>query len=346
MAWAKETAVKRKKTALALTLSIPLLLEGAVATAATAAESTYPSGSPPAEAGPEAPTSPGLPGPSQTAAGPSAPKGSLPVTGGDVAALAVVGTGAVVIGFALNSATGRRRYGELVPSAVHAASGRPPREPDLRMSREVPTSREKVEGPTVSTYEHQFRIAPEALERTDLLDGLEGPIRDRLAAVLQSAATSYRATLDELEATRSGGAEPAAGDRTDRFAELGEHVAWVLRASHDAAEEERRRAREEIEATRAETVAELAKRRDEVDELERRAAERLRLADEEATTKVAAAREQAEQHASTVRAEAEVQLSSLLHLQESLRVQLVEASQELRRSLDSLGGPTEPPTVA
>jgi hypothetical protein len=193
--------------------------------------------------------------------------------------------------------------------------------------------------------EPQFRIAPEALERDDLLEGVEGPVRERLSAVLHSAAVSYRAVLDELEASQvptvAGRAE-----RADGFAELGEHVAWVLRAANDAAEEERRRAREEVEAVRAEATAELARRRDEVDELERRAAERLRLADDEAAATVAAARVEAEEQSASVRADAEARLSSLLTLQESLRVQLVEASQELRRSLESLGPAASAPPVA
>ncbi len=49
----------------------------------------------------------------------------------------------------------------------------------------------------MSMNEPQFRIAPEALERDDLLEGVEGPVQDRLSAVLHSAATSYRAVLDE-----------------------------------------------------------------------------------------------------------------------------------------------------
>ncbi len=120
----------------------------------------------------------------------------------------------------------------------------------------------------------------------------------------------------------------------------------MLRAAHDAAEEERRRARVEVEAVRAEATAELGRRRDEVDELERRAAERLRLADDEAAATVAAARVEAEEQSASVRAGAEARLSSLLQLQESLRVQLVEASQELRRSLESLGSAGSAPAVA
>jgi hypothetical protein len=283
------------------------------------------------------------------------------VTGGDLVGLAAIGAGALTIGYGLNSAAGRRRYGVLVPIAAGSAStqlryrqdemldehpgGRTA--PDRGRDHDNPAPHEPPEdreGPTVSMYEHQFRIAPEALEREDLLEGIDGPTRERLAAVLHSAATSYRATLDDLEAARQGVA-PAApgGEGDDRFADLGEHIAWVLRASHDAAEEERRRAREEVEATRAEALADLVRRRDEVDELERRAAESLRLADEQAAATLAAAREEAEQHASTVRSDAETKLSSLLTLQESLRVQLVEASQELRRSLDSLGGPADAP---
>jgi hypothetical protein len=205
--------------------------------------------------------------------------------------------------------------------------------PDERASDE--SASDESEGLTVSTNEPEFRIAPEALEEADLLEGVGDPARERIAAVLRSAASSYRATLDELEEARrsSPGAAPA-----DGFAELGEHVAWVLRASHDAAEEERRRAREEVEALRTEAALELGRRREEVDELERRAAERLRLADEEAATTLATARDEAERQSGAIRGEAEGRLSSLLQLQESLRVQLVEASQELRRSLESLGG--------
>ncbi|MGD9798408.1 MAG: hypothetical protein AB7H43_00760 [Acidimicrobiia bacterium] len=348
--------MKRKKTALALSLTIPLLLEGAAS--AGAAES-YPPGSPPTEPGPQTPptSTPSPPGPGLVPDRTGPVGTGLPVTGGDVAGLAIAGAGALVVGFGLNSAAGRRRYGVLEPFAV--ATGPPPGssdpvappavdDRDQRPSTEdpepeTPPERE-TEGSTVSMYEHQFRIAPEALERDDLLEGLEGQTRERLAAVLHAAATSYRATLEELEAARGaaqaggGGGAPAA----DRFAELGEHVAWVLRASHDAAEEERRKAREEVELTQSEALADLTRRREEVDELERRAAERLRLADEEAAAKVAGAREEAEQHASTIRSEAETQLSSLLQLQESLRVQLVEASQELRRSLDSLGAAEAP----
>jgi hypothetical protein len=368
--------VKRKKTVLALSLTIPLLLEGGAATAASATGApTYPAADyPPGETtptttGPDQPLSPlaGTPATTTptTAPGPAPgggaelpdtrTSGGLPVTGGDLAGLAVVGIGAVAVGFGLNSAADRRRYGGMTLASAPGV-GAPPlgsggdgvdgpeTGQDVRPRYEPAPfegTRSESEGLSVAN-EHQFRIAPEALEREDILEGVDGPVRERLAAVLQSAASSYRATLEELEQARHGAPAAEPGERTDGFAELGDHVAWVLRASHDAAEEERRRAREEVEAMRAEAALELTRRRDEVDELERRAAERLRLADDEATTTVAAAREEAERQSGTIRADAEAQLSSLLQLQESLRVQLVEASQELRRSLDSLGAPEAP----
>ena len=308
--------MKRRKRAIAVSLSIPFLLDGAAA----AASDTYPPPAPPGEPGPTSPAPDAVPPP----APPPPPDRGLPVTGGDLAGLAAAGVGAVAAGFGLNQAAGRRRYEELGPD-VSASAGPPDPDHDL--------DPHPSEGPSVSMHEPQFRMSPEALESADLLEGIEGPARERLAAVLHSAATSYRATLDELESVRG----PATAG-TDRFAELGEHVAWVLRASHDAAEEERRKVREELDEQRSTAEAELSRRRTEVDELERRAAERLRLADEEATAKVAASRDEAERVATALRSDAEAQLSSLLQVQESLRVQLVEASDELRRSLESLGG--------
>jgi hypothetical protein len=302
-----------------MSLSIPFLLDGASAAAA----GTYPPPSPPGEPGPTSPAPDATPPP----APPPQPDRGLPVTGGDLAGLAATGVGAVAVGFGLNQAAGRRRYQEPGPDAA-APSGPPDPDHDPH----------PPEGRSVSMHEPQFRMSPEALESADLLEGIEGPARERLAAVLHSAATSYRATLDELESVRG-----ATGAGTDRFAELGEHVAWVLRASHDAAEEERRKVREELDEQRSSAEAELARRRGEVDELERRAAERLRLADEEAAARVAASREEAERVATSLRSDAEAQLSSLLQVQESLRVQLVEASDELRRSLDTLGAATATP---
>lgn len=147
--------------------------------------------------------------------------------------------------------------------------------------------------------------------------------------------TGYGATVEEPEASKAAPAPTSA----DRFADLGEHIRLILQASHEAAEEERRRGRLDAEALRAEVTEELSRRREELDGLVESANEQLRLAQEEASSILAAAQAEAERISAAARADNEAQLSSLLSLQESLRAQLVAASLELRRSLESLGAP-------
>jgi hypothetical protein len=114
---------------------------------------------------------------------------------------------------------------------------------------------------------------------------------------------------------------PATPEPTvDQDVDYGEEVAEVLRAAHGVADAITRVRREEL---------------DRLDEAQRACEEHVKVAEAEAAAIVAAAKLESTSLLATIRAEAELRLGALVAAQESLGHELLESSNEMRRSITS-----------
>lgn len=203
-------------------------------------------------------------------------------------------------------------------------------------------------------------FSPEEIKSRDFLVALRGYDKLEVETFLQEVADQYAEFMEELEQARQGSTS-ASLPAADPFADLGDHVASVMRAATEAANQRqsesereaasiRTAAREEAEHAAAEARQELDAASELRAEAERESAQLRAAAREEADRTREEARqvlEAAKETQSTVEREAKVLRESTMHHEQELRSQaeqtverfVASARQEIEEAVKQvLGG--------
>ena len=162
-------------------------------------------------------------------------------------------------------------------------------------------------------------LSPEEIKNRDFLVALRGYDKHEVETFLQDVADQYAELMAELALARQGGAS-ASPSAADPFVDLGDHVASVMRAATEAAEQRQsdseREAASILAAAREDAAHAAAEARLELD-----AASELRAeAEREAAHLRATAREEVER----IRNEARQVLSQAQHARETAEQEAAE----------------------
>lgn len=168
-------------------------------------------------------------------------------------------------------------------------------------------------------------LSPEEIKNRDFLVALRGYDKDEVISFLHEVASQYADLMAEAALARQNG--PSGAPAVDPFADLGDHVASVMRAATEAADQRQRESEQEAasvrQAAREEAQHAAAEARLELD-----AASELRAdAEREAAKLRSAAQEEAEQ----VRREARQVLDQALEARAAVEREAAELRESAMR---------------